>query len=165
MANATMGQIGSAPRADADPLLQTDTLRNALDDARETAREQLNAAWQIEVERIQEQLAGGWRVHIEQVFEERFDELTARVEGEFRSAVESHVCATVADTRARVRRDVAGKLNQAVRHLRSFENEDEWSRALVDATAGFCDRAALFRSEEHTSELQSPCNLVCRLLL
>src|SRR5256885_11486463 len=25
--------------------------------------------------------------------------------------------------------------------------------------------ARLFRSEEHTSELQSPCNLVCRLLL
>src|SRR5256885_11724919 len=28
--------------------------------------------------------------------------------------------------------------------------------------AGFWD---LYRSEEHTSELQSPCNLVCRLLL
>src|SRR2546426_8362519 len=26
-------------------------------------------------------------------------------------------------------------------------------------------RAAYLRSEEHTSELQSPCNLVCRLLL
>src|SRR5256885_2730779 len=26
-------------------------------------------------------------------------------------------------------------------------------------------RFALVRSEEHTSELQSPCNLVCRLLL
>src|SRR5256885_9988330 len=26
-------------------------------------------------------------------------------------------------------------------------------------------RSALVRSEEHTSELQSPCNLVCRLLL
>src|SRR5688500_19918440 len=25
--------------------------------------------------------------------------------------------------------------------------------------------ALVFRSEEHTSELQSPCNLVCRLLL
>src|SRR5256885_11726138 len=25
--------------------------------------------------------------------------------------------------------------------------------------------AAAYRSEEHTSELQSPCNLVCRLLL
>src|SRR5256885_3028019 len=30
----------------------------------------------------------------------------------------------------------------------------------------FClDRVLLCRSEEHTSELQSPCNLVCRLLL
>src|SRR2546426_2607276 len=27
------------------------------------------------------------------------------------------------------------------------------------------DRRAEHRSEEHTSELQSPCNLVCRLLL
>src|SRR5256885_8872898 len=27
------------------------------------------------------------------------------------------------------------------------------------------DHARLLRSEEHTSELQSPCNLVCRLLL
>src|SRR5256885_12244033 len=27
------------------------------------------------------------------------------------------------------------------------------------------DQAPGFRSEEHTSELQSPCNLVCRLLL
>src|ERR1039457_7293763 len=26
-------------------------------------------------------------------------------------------------------------------------------------------RGARYRSEEHTSELQSPCNLVCRLLL
>src|SRR5256885_7817070 len=30
--------------------------------------------------------------------------------------------------------------------------------------AGFGSHAA-YRSEEHTSELQSPCNLVCRLLL
>src|SRR2546426_6648947 len=28
-----------------------------------------------------------------------------------------------------------------------------------------CAAAISFRSEEHTSELQSPCNLVCRLLL
>src|SRR5256885_6412639 len=31
----------------------------------------------------------------------------------------------------------------------------DWQRAAID----------LSRSEEHTSELQSPCNLVCRLLL
>jgi hypothetical protein len=140
MANATMGQIGSAHRADADPLPKTEPLRNALDDARETAREQLNAAWQIEIERIQEQLTGSWRGHVERVFEERFDELSARVEEQFRSAVESRVHAAI----MKVRREVAGRLNQAVRRLRSFENEDEWSRALVDATEGFCDRAALF---------------------
>src|SRR5256885_7752420 len=29
----------------------------------------------------------------------------------------------------------------------------------------FCGRSSRWRSEEHTSELQSPCNLVCRLLL
>src|SRR3989454_7106941 len=33
-----------------------------------------------------------------------------------------------------------------------------WSAAKIEADA-------LVRSEEHTSELQSPCNLVCRLLL
>src|SRR2546426_3527755 len=30
---------------------------------------------------------------------------------------------------------------------------------------GVAQRTAEVRSEEHTSELQSPCNLVCRLLL
>src|SRR5256885_7303191 len=34
---------------------------------------------------------------------------------------------------------------------------------LADLAAGLCLGAQ--RSEEHTSELQSPCNLVCRLLL
>src|SRR5256885_5468866 len=38
----------------------------------------------------------------------------------------------------------------------------EWARR---ALLGRCARAASHRSEEHTSELQSPCNLVCRLLL
>src|SRR5256885_7352469 len=31
--------------------------------------------------------------------------------------------------------------------------------------SALAERAARERSEEHTSELQSPCNLVCRLLL
>src|SRR2546426_7890082 len=42
--------------------------------------------------------------------------------------------------------------------------------ALVDVVVrlshlGVCHRKVWVRSEEHTSELQSPCNLVCRLLL
>src|SRR5256885_12251309 len=35
----------------------------------------------------------------------------------------------------------------------------------TDDYLGPLDATALERSEEHTSELQSPCNLVCRLLL
>src|SRR5205807_2886394 len=33
------------------------------------------------------------------------------------------------------------------------------------SVSGVCLTAVEIRSEEHTSELQSPCNLVCRLLL
>src|SRR2546426_3791746 len=38
-------------------------------------------------------------------------------------------------------------------------------RGLMEARAWVGDRSNALRSEEHTSELQSPCNLVCRLLL
>src|SRR3989454_6686231 len=44
-------------------------------------------------------------------------------------------------------------------------NEDQirqWALLLLDAGVMAQDD---LRSEEHTSELQSPCNLVCRLLL
>src|SRR5256885_3716182 len=45
-----------------------------------------------------------------------------------------------------------------------------WDRSTADDRSGWrvrlsCCPAAERRSEEHTSELQSPCNLVCRLLL
>src|SRR5256885_13252681 len=35
----------------------------------------------------------------------------------------------------------------------------------LDLSRSTCTRRGQNRSEEHTSELQSPCNLVCRLLL
>src|ERR1039457_7509547 len=38
----------------------------------------------------------------------------------------------------------------------------QWHRR---PASGFSASRFNFRSEEHTSELQSPCNLVCRLLL
>src|SRR5256885_9408287 len=37
--------------------------------------------------------------------------------------------------------------------------------AMVEPYTGGHFKVAAVRSEEHTSELQSPCNLVCRLLL
>src|SRR5256885_6623668 len=42
-------------------------------------------------------------------------------------------------------------------------DEDRHQRFPLDAATTFWPASA--RSEEHTSELQSPCNLVCRLLL
>src|SRR5256885_6717679 len=44
-------------------------------------------------------------------------------------------------------------------------NRVEVVNATDDGTAAGDSRQDVFRSEEHTSELQSPCNLVCRLLL
>src|SRR5256885_12164259 len=47
--------------------------------------------------------------------------------------------------------------------------EDIGERAVLDHLQSDGSRSAApvfdYRSEEHTSELQSPCNLVCRLLL
>ena len=111
-------------------------LQNAIQEARETAREQLSAAWQIEVDRIQEQMAAGWRGHLERVFEERFGELSASLEQHFQSAV------TAESTR--LRRQLSSQLNQAIRRFRDFESEEAWSKAFIDSTAGLCDRSALF---------------------
>src|SRR5256885_13942890 len=56
--------------------------------------------------------------------------------------------------------DLAGSLNNVSNHYSALarlettrEGRGLWLRKAVDAV----------RSEEHTSELQSPCNLVCRL--
>src|SRR2546426_6074664 len=52
--------------------------------------------------------------------------------------------------------DVVSK-NGVARYRKTEITPDSVARALSAGT--------LVRSEEHTSELQSPCNLVCRLLL
>src|SRR5688500_19613244 len=58
-------------------------------------------------------------------------------------------------------------------HLRLLSPRDVLHRTVVDAAVvayTIVNRTVeksreIHRSEEHTSELQSPCNLVCRLLL
>src|SRR2546426_6562733 len=48
----------------------------------------------------------------------------------------------------------------------SSSGRSTWSRRSPRAAAAPCAGSCTCgRSEEHTSELQSPCNLVCRLLL
>src|SRR5256885_11948402 len=54
-------------------------------------------------------------------------------------------------------------------HSRSFHRfctSDNWACAASESPSVIGRLLFLYpRSEEHTSELQSPCNLVCRLLL
>src|SRR5256885_8072012 len=50
-------------------------------------------------------------------------------------------------------------LFRSARFLPGFPPESRQGEADTRVSVGNC------RSEEHTSELQSPCNLVCRLLL
>src|SRR2546426_3282180 len=57
-----------------------------------------------------------------------------------------------------------GPITQSLGDLRRVSGEREVAEDAAEIAEGLCDGATL-RSEEHTSELQSPCNLVCRLLL
>src|SRR5256885_10695434 len=60
---------------------------------------------------------------------------------------------------------VGGEGGERIAQLLEPGGELAFTRALVDVRvpAGAVQEGD--RSEEHTSELQSPCNLVCRLLL
>src|SRR5688500_15603269 len=53
----------------------------------------------------------------------------------------------------------AEKYKALVERVRRVEQEKTGSTKLAEAVARY------YRSEEHTSELQSPCNIVCRLML
>src|SRR5256885_12314627 len=60
------------------------------------------------------------------------------------------------------------KLRMAIREKNADAARAIVTKMLADGNDGYAIRmkaADLARSEEHTSELQSPCNLVCRLLL
>src|SRR5256885_5452538 len=48
--------------------------------------------------------------------------------------------------------------------VKSWARARAFQRSGKKSCASIC-RSGSWRSEEHTSELQSPCNLVCRLLL
>src|SRR2546426_2099869 len=57
--------------------------------------------------------------------------------------------------------DVGGELQSHWRRFNHHTIANETTTMLATAT----QKPSASRSEEHTSELQSPCNLVCRLLL
>src|SRR5256885_12946599 len=58
-----------------------------------------------------------------------------------------------------------GALDQGMVTWVATRRPGRWSEGSTRSRNGAAPVAPLSRSEEHTSELQSPCNLVCRLLL
>src|SRR3989454_6528072 len=71
----------------------------------------------------------------------------------FRSHLDHHTHPTVLAHELKIERY---STLSAEERIRTGKPEAAWYHLLVNP---------LWRSEEHTSELQSPCNLVCRLLL
>ena len=113
---------------------QNSRISSALSRERDAARQQLSAAWQLQVFRVEEALATGWQEYIGRVFEERFADLAARIEREFADSV----------------RQSAEGIHRAVRRFAVWENQEQWAAALLDSVSGFCARAALFEVRPHS---------------
>jgi hypothetical protein len=75
------------------------------------------------------------------------------------SALSNGVVQAVSESLAAIRRDIASKLNQSARRLRASETEEQWSKAIVDSTLGFADRAALFLLRDGELHLAATRNL------
>ncbi|MCL6507371.1 MAG: hypothetical protein K6T59_10110 [Bryobacteraceae bacterium] len=103
---------------------------------RETAREELQAAWRMHVARVEEQLAAGWPEQIEQVVERRFQALAALLEAEWGRRA--------ADLRGRIEREVSQSLNQVARRMRRAGSRDGALDVLLDAAAEHGSRVSLW---------------------
>jgi len=120
------------------------SLREFMQELRDTARDQMAAAWQLHIEQLQEQIAAGWPERVAWIFEERFRGLQTRLEEYYRATIADHVAAALIEARGGIRREFAEKINQALRRLRVFESDAQWAAAVLDATESFGDRTALF---------------------
>jgi len=128
-----------------------------LADANDIVREQLALAWREHIERVRDVLEAQWPERMERVLEETVAGLAARLEEEHRDALEARV-QQANRSAVTARRELIRKLNQSTRRLRGFENERQWSNTLVDATRGFCGRAALFLIRDRKLHLETTRN-------
>jgi hypothetical protein len=128
-----------------------------LADANDIVREQLALAWREHIERVRDALEAQWPERMERVLEETVAGLAARLEEEHRDALAAQV--EQANRSAQTaRRELIRNLNQIARRLRGFEDERQWSNTLVDATRGFCGRAALFLIRDRKLYLETTRN-------
>jgi len=114
-----------------------------LADANDIVREQLALTWREHIERVRDVLEAQWPERMERALEETIAGMAARLDAEYQDALAAQLL-EAAQSGKTARRDLIQKLNQTARRLRHFENEGQWGHTLVDATRGFCGRAALF---------------------
>ena len=117
--------------------IESEVREQTLADFQATTRDQLEAAWQIHVDRVEDALSTGWHSQITQVLDERFAGLS--------EAIEREVAARTAAAVESRSRNLTEQLNQAARRLRQASESEEWVSALLEGAAGFCGCAALFR--------------------
>ena len=141
--------------SDSSPSISARSLDDLLADIKVTAREQLQAASQLQLDRIHEQMSGAWTGDLERILEERLSDAAARIEDWHQNDSGSKLADIAANARSNARRDLSEQLGRAVRRLRDFESEQLWSQALLEGTKGFCDRAALFVVNGPSLELRA----------
>jgi hypothetical protein len=121
-------------------------------------REELNSVWRQQLERLH-QVVNAWPLEIERTLEGTRADLIARIEHRYRAVLQEWTEEASRQARQQVATELMGSLNQSVRRLASAETDEQWREALLDATRGFCDRAALFTVSNGLLELQSTRNI------
>ncbi len=71
--------------SDQDPIFRT------LAEAKTSARDQIQAAWQLQVDRVQETLSTGWLQNLERIFDDRFAEIQKRLQVELDHVEATHL--------------------------------------------------------------------------
>src|SRR5271170_8137276 len=115
-----------------------DVTNSLLSDAQGVLREQLNAAWQLHIERIQAVVTARWPEEIDRILEERLADLAERLDAGHRADSDARAGLAASEAKVAARRELAASLNQAARRLRSFESEAQWAAALIEAAREFC---------------------------
>lgn len=131
----------------AQPENQSAAVPGFLEPERETLRDQLSAAWQLQTEEVQQQLERGWREHLAQAIDERFAGVVARVEAETarRAAEAAEAAREVArESSAADLRRYTERLNQTARRLEQAEDAPAWASALLDGLHAFAPMVTLF---------------------
>ena len=123
-------------------------VREAVADAEALAREQVSAAWQLQVDRIRDLLDSEWRQQLDAIFTQRFSEVHQHLERRYAETVNKvaklQVEQGLAAARETAFRQITESLNQTARRMKQASSREVWIQAFLERAADFCGRAALF---------------------